>query len=160
SQAGPTPAWIGNVVRRALESTAAVRRCQTPSRLGRALFVRRRRANLGTLGLKGGLAMVIQRMLMAACAGGAMVLASLTASPAVAQVDYPIRPITIVVPFTAGGATDLLARMVAERLKSGLGATVVVENKPGAASTVGANYVAKAPPDGYTLLMATSTTLA
>jgi tripartite-type tricarboxylate transporter receptor subunit TctC len=84
----------------------------------------------------------------------------LTASPAGAQAAYPTRLITLIVPFAAGGATDLLARMVAERLKSGLGATVVVENRPGAASTVGAAYVAKAAPDGYTLLMATSTTLA
>ena len=98
-----------------------------------------------------------RRWMIAACAAGATLLA---ASQASAQTDYPDRPITIVVPFTAGGATDLLARMAAERLRSGLGATVIVENKPGAASTVGAAHVAKAPPDGYTLLMATSTTLA
>jgi tripartite-type tricarboxylate transporter receptor subunit TctC len=109
--------------------------------------------------------LVTRRAVTAACAGGVMalaaaVVASVVASPAGAQADYPSRPITIVVPFTAGGATDLLARMVAEQLKSGLGATVVVENKPGAASTVGGSYVAKAAPDGYTLLMATSTTLA
>lgn len=101
--------------------------------------------------------LVTRREVITACAGGVMLL---QASPADAQADYPVRPITIVVPFTAGGATDLLGRMVAEQLKSGLGATVVVENKPGAASTIAASYVAKAPPDGYTLLMATSTTLA
>lgn len=95
-----------------------------------------------------------------AIAGVAGFLEILAAAPAGAQAAYPARPITLVVPFAAGGATDLLARMVAERLKSGLGAAVVVENRPGAASTVGAAYVAKAPPDGYTLLMATSTTLA
>jgi tripartite-type tricarboxylate transporter receptor subunit TctC len=60
----------------------------------------------------------------------------------------------------AGGTTDLLGRMVADQLKSGLGATVVVENKPGAGTTIGAEQVAKSEPDGYSLLMATSTTLA
>jgi tripartite-type tricarboxylate transporter receptor subunit TctC len=95
-----------------------------------------------------------------AIAGFAGFLKLLAASPAGAQAAYPVRPITLVVPFPPGGATDLLARMVAERLKSGLNSTVVVENRPGAASTIGAAYVAKAPPDGYTLLMATSTTLA
>ena len=95
-----------------------------------------------------------------AIAGFAGFLKLLAASPAGAQAAYPVRLITLVVPFPPGGATDLLARMVAERLKSGLRSTVVVENRPGAASTIGAAYVAKAPPDGYTLLMATSTTLA
>jgi tripartite-type tricarboxylate transporter receptor subunit TctC len=105
--------------------------------------------------------LVTRRVVMAACVGGVMlVAASLAAPSAGAQADYPSRPITIVVPYAAGGATDLLARMIAEQLKSGLGATVVVENKPGAASTVGGSHVAKAAPDGYTLLMATSTTLA
>jgi tripartite-type tricarboxylate transporter receptor subunit TctC len=105
--------------------------------------------------------LLTRRGVMAPCAGGVMLLAAaIAASPAGAQADYPSRPITIVVPFAPGGATDLLGRMIAEQLKSGLGATVVVENKPGAASTVGAAQVAKAPPDGYTLLMATSTTLA
>jgi tripartite-type tricarboxylate transporter receptor subunit TctC len=93
-------------------------------------------------------------------AGFAGFLQLLAASPAGAQAAYPARLITLVVPFPPGGATDLLARMVGERLKSSLRSTVVVENRPGAASTIGAAYVAKAPPDGYTLLMATSTTLA
>ena len=95
-----------------------------------------------------------------AIAGFAGFLQLLAASPAGAQAAYPARLITLVVPFPPGGATDLLARMVGERLKSSLRSTVVVENRPGAASTIGAAYVAKAPPDGYTLLMATSTTLA
>jgi tripartite-type tricarboxylate transporter receptor subunit TctC len=66
----------------------------------------------------------------------------------------------MIVPFPAGGTTDLLGRLVADQLKSGLGATVIVENKPGAGSTLAAEQVARAEPDGYTLLMATSTTLA
>ena len=100
--------------------------------------------------------LLTRRDMMICCAGGAIALTA----PAGAQAAYPAQRITVVVPFAAGGATDLLARMVAEQLKRGLRATVVVENRPGAASTVGAAQVAKAPPDGYTLLMATSTTLA
>src|SRR5258705_1231879 len=66
----------------------------------------------------------------------------------------------MIVPYPAGGTTDFLGRLVADQLKSGLNATVVVENKPGAATTLGADQVARSEPDGYTLLMATSTTLA
>ena len=76
------------------------------------------------------------------------------------EAAYPSRTIKMIVPYPAGGTTDLLGRMVADQLKSGLGATVIVENKPGAATTLGADQVAKSEPDGYTLLMATSTTLA
>ncbi len=67
--------------------------------------------------------------------------------------DYPTKPITIVVGYSAGGGVDTLARIVAEKLPSMLGQPVVVENKPGAGAIIGANYVAKAKPDGYTLLM-------
>ena len=63
-------------------------------------------------------------------------------------------------PYPAGGTTDFLGRLIADQLKTGLGATVVVENKPGAGTTLGAEQVARSEPDGYTLLMATSTTLA
>src|SRR5205814_10062409 len=66
----------------------------------------------------------------------------------------------MIVPYPAGGTTDFLGRLVADGLKIGLGATVIVENKPGAGTTLGADQVAKSEPDGYTLLMATSTTLA
>src|SRR5438876_4773383 len=90
--------------------------------------------------------------------GGGAVL--LTAFPALAQAAYPNRTIKMSVPYPAGGTTDLLGRLVADQLKSGLNATVVVENKPGAGTTLGADQVAKSEPDGYTLLMATSTTLA
>ncbi|MCP4616011.1 MAG: tripartite tricarboxylate transporter substrate binding protein [Bradyrhizobium sp.] len=88
--------------------------------------------------------------------GGLLWLASF---PALAQ-GYPSRTIKMIVPYPAGGTTDLLGRMVADQLKSGLGATVVVENKPGAGTVLGADQVAKSEADGYTLLMATSTTLA
>jgi tripartite-type tricarboxylate transporter receptor subunit TctC len=77
-----------------------------------------------------------------------------------AQAAYPNRIIKLVVPYPAGGTTDLLGRLIADRLKSALGATVIVENKPGAATLLGAEQVARAEPDGYTLLVATSTTLA
>ena len=101
--------------------------------------------------------LLTRREAMAGCAGG---LASLLISPAIAQAAYPSRTIKMIVPYPAGGTTDLLGRMVADQLKTGLGATVVVENKPGAGTTLGAEQVARSEPDGYTLLMATSTTLA
>ncbi len=85
---------------------------------------------------------------------------ALAASPAASQPAYPSKTITLVVPYPAGGTTDLLGRLVADQFRAGLGATVIVENKPGAGTTLGAGQVAKALPDGHTLLMATSTTLA
>jgi len=84
----------------------------------------------------------------------------LTGFPALADAAYPARTIKMLVPYPAGGTTDLLGRLIADQIKSGLNATVIVENKPGAGTTLGADQVAKSEPDGYTLLMATSTTLA
>jgi tripartite-type tricarboxylate transporter receptor subunit TctC len=78
---------------------------------------------------------------------------------AAAQAPYPNRPIKLVVPYPPGALTDLLARAIGERLGSALMQPVIVENKPGAGTLVGAEFVAKQPADGYTLLMATSTTL-
>jgi tripartite-type tricarboxylate transporter receptor subunit TctC len=100
--------------------------------------------------------LLTRREAIAGCAGGLALLAS----PAIAQPAYPARTIKMIVPYPAGGTTDLLGRLVADQLKAGLGATVVVENKPGAGTTLGAEQVARSEPDGYTLLMATSTTLA
>ena len=68
---------------------------------------------------------------------------------------YPNKPITIVVPFVAGGSTDVTARAIGQKLSTQLGQPIVVENKPGAGSTIGVAYVAKAPADGYTLLFTT-----
>jgi tripartite-type tricarboxylate transporter receptor subunit TctC len=74
-------------------------------------------------------------------------------APAEAE-DYPARPLRIVVPYPAGGTSDILARSIGQKLGESLGQPVVVENKPGANGNVGADFVAKAPPDGYTLLLA------
>src|SRR5262249_7905797 len=74
--------------------------------------------------------------------------------------DYPAHSVTILVPFTPGGATDLIARAVAQNLGQRLGQTFVVENRPGAGTTIAAATTAKAAPDGYTLMQATSGTMA
>ena len=76
----------------------------------------------------------------------------LSAGLALAQA-YPSKPIRIVVPFTPGSATDIMARIVGEKLGTAWGQTVIVENKPGAGGTVGSAFVAKSEPDGYTLLV-------
>ncbi|MGY2492871.1 Bug family tripartite tricarboxylate transporter substrate binding protein [Cupriavidus sp. CP313] len=78
------------------------------------------------------------------------------ATSAVAQGTYPNRPIKLIVPFPAGGGVDLIARTVAEKLSASLGQQVVVDNRPGASGNIGAVAVAKAAPDGYTLLLATT----
>ena len=80
---------------------------------------------------------------------------SVAASGAIAQADYPNRPIKIVVPFPPGGSTDVLLRLIQPRLTKQLGQPVIIENKSRASSTVGADFVAKAAPDGYTLLVGT-----
>lgn len=85
------------------------------------------------------------------------ILFALTAwSGGAAAADFPTRPVSIVVGYSPGGANDVLARIVAEKLGTLWGQSVVVENRPGVASIVGASYVAKAKPDGYTLLMGAS----
>lgn len=78
---------------------------------------------------------------------------TLGAGPALAQAPFPSQPIKIVVPYPAGGATDTLARMMAQKFGQAWSATVLVENKPGAGGTIGNNFVAKAAPDGHTILL-------
>lgn len=72
--------------------------------------------------------------------------------------QYPAKPIRLVVPFPAGGATDIFARAVSQKLGEKLGTTVIVDNKPGAGGTIGSDLAAKAPADGYTLLLSTTST--
>ncbi len=77
--------------------------------------------------------------------------------PAAAQA-WPSKPLRLVIPFPAGGATDIIGRLLAQKLAAALGQQVVIDNKPGAGGSIGSDLVAKAPPDGHTLLLATSST--
>ncbi len=92
----------------------------------------------------------MRRILLAGCALLAFALGALAQS-------YPSKPVKIIVPFAPGGFTDVVARIVQKELEPVLGQPIVVENKPGAGSTIGSDAVAKAPPDGYTLLMISTT---
>ncbi|MBL0143448.1 MAG: tripartite tricarboxylate transporter substrate binding protein [Betaproteobacteria bacterium] len=83
------------------------------------------------------------------------VLVSMAAPPALSQGDFPTKPIKFIVPAAAGGPTDITARLIAQEMQKTLGQPVVVEPKPGAGGNIGADFVAKSPPDGYTILMAT-----
>ena len=77
-----------------------------------------------------------------------------------ARQQYPSRPVTIVVPFAAGGGSDLLARLVAQKLEEKLGKPFIIENRPGAGTTLAAMQAVRSTPDGYTLMQATSSTMA
>jgi tripartite-type tricarboxylate transporter receptor subunit TctC len=89
---------------------------------------------------------------------GAVALATALATSLPAQADdYPSRPVKIIVPFGAGGPTDVYARAIAEELQQSLHQAFVLENRPGAGTTIGTDYVAKSAPDGYTLLMVSGT---
>lgn len=82
-----------------------------------------------------------------------LVLAATLAAPLAGAADYPSQPIRLIVPYVAGGAADITARVVAARMAKTLKGTIVVENKPGANGMIGTDFVAKAAPDGYTLLL-------
>ena len=82
------------------------------------------------------------------------IVLSLTACAAIAQASYPAKPVKIVVPVTTGGPSDLVARILADKLAAAFGKPVIIENVPGASQSIGAGVVAKADADGYTLLQA------
>lgn len=86
--------------------------------------------------------------------------AALLAIQAGAQQPFPAHPIRIIVPFTPGGTVDILGRLIAQEIAGPLGQSVIVENKPGAGSALGTEYVARSAPDGYTLLMASTSSMA
>ena len=95
--------------------------------------------------------------LLACAAAGALL--TIAVAPACAQ-PYPSKPIRIIVPLGAGGATDVVARVVAGRLGERIGQTVVIENRPGAEGIIGLEAAARSAPDGYTLVLGSSSTLA
>ena len=101
------------------------------------------------------------RAIAAALIAGILGLSALFPAQVQAQArDWPAKQITIVVPFGAGGSADLLARILATHMQAKFGQTVVVENRTGAGGSIGTNYVAKATPDGYTLLLGTVSSIA
>jgi tripartite-type tricarboxylate transporter receptor subunit TctC len=95
-----------------------------------------------------------RRLLLRAAAALASGLGALL--PAVAQ-DYPARPVRIIVPFAPGGSADVFGRFVAQKLQESLGQNFIIDNRPGAGSVIGSDAVAKAAPDGYTLLVMSNT---
>jgi tripartite-type tricarboxylate transporter receptor subunit TctC len=88
-----------------------------------------------------------------------MIVAAACAPAAFAQATapWPARPVRIVVPFSPGGFTDVVARILAQQMTASIGGSFIVENKPGAGSTIGTDFVAKSPPDGHTLVIVSST---
>ena len=84
-------------------------------------------------------------------------LPALATGTARAQDDYPSRPVTFVVPFARGGGTDILARVLGQKLQEQLGQPFAVQNRPGEGTVIATNFVAKSPPDGYTIMMSVST---
>ena len=102
---------------------------------------------------------VARRFVLVASALAAVV-ASLTSAPAAAQAAYPSRPIRLVVPFPAGGGTDLIAREVANKVATSNGWSIVIDNKPGSGGNLGVDAAAKAPADGYTLVLGQTSNLA
>jgi tripartite-type tricarboxylate transporter receptor subunit TctC len=89
-------------------------------------------------------------------AHAATMAAALAFATLASAADYPARPITLVVPYAAGGGNDVIARIVAEKMSASLGQQIVIENRGGAGGTIATRQVAHAAPDGYTLLIATS----
>lgn len=101
---------------------------------------------------------MIPRRLALSVLGASVGGMALARSPASAQAAYPSRPIRLIIPFAAGGPTDIVARLIAERMAARLGQPVVVDPRPGAGGAIAAEAVARAAPDGHTLLIGTATT--
>lgn len=97
--------------------------------------------------------MILKKILITTCLSMGVL-----SSTAFAVSEYPSKSIHLTVPFAAGGVTDLTARTFAKQLSDALKQPVVVENRPGAGATIGANHVAKSTPDGYSLLLGTNVT--
>src|ERR1700722_1205526 len=98
-------------------------------------------------------AMTKKKTLLQRAASAATIFLPVSISSASAETAYPARPVHWVVPYTAGGATDVLSRLICQYLSDRLGQPFIVENKPGAGSNIGTQYVINSPPDGYTLLL-------
>src|SRR5688572_3526235 len=88
-----------------------------------------------------------------------MAAALLGAAPALAQ-NYPVKPVRVIVPFSPGGATDIVTRIVAQKLSDAWGQQVLVDNRAGASGNIGGELAAKAPPDGYTVFMTSGSIVA
>ena len=90
---------------------------------------------------------------------GGLAAASLAASGTVRASEFPTRPVTLVLPYAPGGSADVLGRVFAQEMQADLGQSVVIDNRAGAGTVIGATSVARAAPDGYTLLMSSGTTV-
>lgn len=96
---------------------------------------------------------LVQRTFIGLAGIWCCMLADVTMTQAQAQTDFPNKPVRIIVGFTAGGSTDIVARLVAAKMQANWGQPVIVENKPGAGGAIAADFVAKSPADGYTILL-------
>src|SRR6185295_8695836 len=125
-------------------------------RSGRQAQVRASYDYLGQLRMSGGKAMSTAHLTFTQWLAGAALALALIPGPAFAQPRYPSKPVRLIAPFAPGGLVDVLSRAVADKLKAPLGQPVIVDNRPGAGGNIGAAVVAKADPDGYTLLMSSA----
>jgi tripartite-type tricarboxylate transporter receptor subunit TctC len=104
--------------------------------------------------------MTMRASLPRALVAALLLVAALAAGRVARAEPYPSRPVTIIVPYAPGGTTDAMARLIGQKLEQKLGKPFVAENRPGAGTVIAASFLAKAPSDGHTLMLATSTTMA